>query len=73
MLLSSMSHQLFSNHHPYLFSFCYAYNSFSPLKKTRYHDAGDIVNRPGYDLTGQMTLITKGYAATALTLADFNG
>ena len=39
----------------------------------RYHDAGDIVNRAGYDLVGQLTLITKGYAATALTIAEFNG
>lgn len=70
-------HHLFSNDHPCVSRICShsatLTTHFLLCKNIRYHDAGDIVNRPGYDLTGQMTLITKGYAATALTLADFNG
>jgi len=36
----------------------------------KYHDVGDVVDRTGFDLAGELVSLSRGVAATALTLLE---
>eukprot|EP00041_Stephanoeca_diplocostata_P011085 m.179985 g.179985 ORF g.179985 m.179985 type:complete len:452 (+) comp18405_c0_seq1:162-1517(+) len=39
----------------------------------KYHNAGDIIDRPGFDLDGELVAMSRALAAITLTIADFQG
>lgn len=36
----------------------------------KYHDVGDVVDRQGFDLAGELVSLSRGVAATAFTLLE---
>lgn len=43
-----------------------------PIADNRYHNAGDVVDRPGYDIPEQLASLTKAMIATIATIGGVN-